>query len=730
MNQMLSEEQAARRVDELSKELRRHNKLYYIDDQPEISDAEYDKLLHELEELESSYPNLRTSDSPTQTVGSAIKTSFKPIKHYKPMLSLESKVEREIVEDFLRRLNDQGLKDTRLIAQPKIDGLSVELEYRGGLFWQGSTRGDGITGEDITPNLRTIMDIPSRCNGRYSSRLIVRGEVFMDRHGFIELNKSLIERGLDTFANPRNAAAGSLRQMDPSITAQRPLKFFPFEVSNAVEFDLTSDENSLDLLEKIGFQIYHDHQHCGSGLDFLKKVHAEYEAQREKLPFEIDGIVIKVDELALREKMGARSRTPRWAIAWKFPPRQERTTVRDIIAQVGRTGKITPVALLDPVDVGGVTVSRATLHNYNEVLRLGVRVGDTVRVERAGDVIPRVAEVLPGPTVPPLSCPSCGTKLTRTLKTDEVIKQKTIDILGVKVRARVEGTLPSKSKSIKHEAASRVEETQPTVRFFLESQGADHICPNHFGCPAQALASITHFASRGAMDIEGLGPSRVEELMSLGFLSDAVSVYSLKAKQDELAALKGWGAQSTGNLINAIEETRGKTFDRFVFALGIPGVGEATARLLAQVYLSLKELIAAKQKELEKLETVGPEVATKIIEFFAEPKNKNAALKLYEEIRPAPAQKTGLGNLFAGRTVVFTGELQNLPRAQAEELVRNLGGKTAGSVSKNTSLVVAGPGAGSKLEKARQLGVKVIDEEEFQKLITENGPGPQGNLFS
>jgi DNA ligase (NAD+) len=407
MKKLDNEKNAAKRIDELSEELRRHNKLYYADNQPEISDAQYDDLLHELEELESRFPHLKAADSPSQTVGAPVKTSFEPVEHFKPMLSLESKVERAIVDDFLRRLKEAGADGATLVAQPKIDGLSVELEYGGGLFKQGSTRGDGAIGENITPNLRTVTDIPNRLRGKHLDRLVVRGEVFMDRQGFFALNKKLIGQGLEPFANPRNAAAGSLRQIDPSITATRPLSFFPFEVSNADELGLASDQDAIDLLEAAGFPVHRGHQHSGANRDFLEKLHADYQDQRGELPFEIDGLVIKVDDLALREKMGARSRTPRWAVAWKFPPRQELTTVRDIIAQVGRTGKITPVALLDPVDVGGVTVSRATLHNYNEVLRLGVRVGDTVRVERAGDVIPRVVEVQ--------NCPSiaCGLSVLR-----------------------------------------------------------------------------------------------------------------------------------------------------------------------------------------------------------------------------------------------------------------------------------------------------------------------------
>lgn len=711
---------AAQRIHELSEQLRRHNQLYYEEDRPEISDAEYDRLLRELEKLEAQFPQLKASDSPTQTVGAPIQTSFEAVEHYRPMLSIESKVDRTIVDEFLRRIKKAQPDETPLLAQPKIDGLSVELDYRGGLLWQGSTRGDGVTGEDITPNLRTMKDIPAQLMDQEFERVVVRGEVFMDRQGFLELNKGLLEQGLDPFANPRNAAAGSLRQIDPNITAQRPLKFFPFEISNASELGMTSDKDVLNFLQKAGFPTYENHQHWGYDREFLSKVHEDYQSSREELEFEIDGLVIKAADLALREKMGARSRSPRWVVAWKFPPRQEITTVREIVAQVGRTGKITPVALLDPVDVGGVTVSRATLHNYNEVLRLGVRVGDTVRVERAGDVIPRVAEVQPSPTLAPLACPSCGTKLIRTAKSEEVSRQKTIDILGTSVKVRVEKIL---GKAMKEAARGE------TVQVFLESEGADHICPNHFGCPAQVQASIIHFASRGAMDIEGLGPSRVEELMSLNLISDVASIYDLKDKKATLTELKGWGEQSATNLIEAIEDTRGKTMDRFIFALGIPGVGEATARLLAQQFSSLKELANAQQKELEKLDTVGPEVASKIVEFFAEDKNRSAAERLYREISPAPPKTRSTSKFFTGLTIVFTGELKKLTRDQAEETVRDLGAKTASSVSQKTGLVVAGTKAGSKLDKATKLGVKVIDEDEFLKILAQEERGGQGRLF-
>jgi DNA ligase (NAD+) len=729
MNTKPDEKNAAQRTYELSEELRRHNRLYYIENKPEISDLKYDGLLEELKELEAHFPQFKAADSPTQTVGSPIQTSFKPVEHYRPMLSIESKVDSVIVEDFVSRIEELQPNDAQLLAQPKIDGLSVELDYRSGLLWQGSTRGDGITGEDITPNLRTIKDILGQIKNNMFERVVIRGEVYMTRQGFHDLNKRLLENGIDPFANPRNAAAGSLRQLNPNITAQRPLRFFPFEISNATELGINNEKESFEFLDKAGLPVYSEHQHWGDSLDFLINIHAHYQSRREELPFEIDGLVIKIADLLLREKMGTRSRSPRWVVAWKFPPRQEITSVRDIVAQVGRTGKITPVALLDPVDVGGVTVSRATLHNYNEVLRLGVRVGDTVRVERAGDVIPRVAEVQPCPTLPPDSCPSCGTKLTRAVKTEEVSRQKTIDILGTSVQVRVEGRMSSKSSKSQGEPARNEKSQAPAAQVFLESEGADHICPNHFGCPAQVQASIIHFASRGAMDIEGLGPSRVQELMSLEFISEVTSIYDLKTKTDELAGLKGWGEQSANKLIEAIEQTRGQTLDRFIFALGIPGVGQATARLLAKRYVNLKELSTAPHKELEKIETIGPEVASKIIEFFSEPKNSKAAERLYNEIKPAPAKSTGTSRYFSGLTIVFTGELKKLTRSQAEEIVRGLGAKTSGSVSKNTGLVVAGPKAGSKLEKARKLGVEVIDEEEFLKRLSQEEDSGQARLF-
>jgi DNA ligase (NAD+) len=712
----LSQDQAARRIDQLSRELRRHNRLYYSDNAPEISDEAYDRLLAELQELERAFPGLALADSPTRTVGAPPQTSFAPVEHFRPMLSLESKVEEQIVGDLLRRLGEAGADDPELLVQPKIDGLSVELDYRQGLLHQGSTRGDGYTGEDITPNLRTIAEIPGALAGEPPERLVVRGEVFMARDRFVELNRSLVERGQEPFANPRNAAAGSLRQLDPGVTARRPLSFFPFEVVNAPELGLERDAQCLELMEEAGFDLRREHHRLGRGREFVAGRYRHYQDRREELAFEIDGLVIKADSLELRRLLGQRSRTPRWAAAWKFPARQEVTTVRDIAVQVGRTGKVTPVALLDPVEVGGVTVSRASLHNFDEVRRLGVRVGDRVRVERAGDVIPRVVKVLPPPTAPPTECPSCGTTLEKEKKSEEVIQQKTEKIFGTLVRVRVlrpqgEKTNNRKQTNLYPETDNQ-KETQK-ARVLFEKEMVNLLCPNHFACPAQVKESITHFASRGALDIDGLGPKRVQELMDKGFIGDVASIYRLHEKEGELGEMAGWGEKSARKLIESIESSKGKPFDKFIYALGIPSVGEVMARAIASKYPTLEKLLGASQKDFEKIEEVGPDVAAKLHDFLQYPKNLATVETLYDQIQPSPPKAVAADKAaFAGKTVVFTGALE-MAREEAQALVREQGGKATGSVSQSTDVVVAGPGAGSKLERARKLGVEVIDEDEF-----------------
>ncbi|MCB2187844.1 MAG: NAD-dependent DNA ligase LigA [Deltaproteobacteria bacterium] len=671
-------ETARRRIAELSAQLRRHSQLYYSLDQPAISDTAYDALFHELEDLEAAWPQLVQPDSPTQTVGAPVKTSFRPVTHHEPMLSLESKGEFAVVTDFLRRLHEAGLGDALLLAQPKIDGLSLELVYRSGMLAVAATRGDGVTGEDITPNVRTMDEVPAWLPGVEAPLVVVRGEAFLDRQGFLELNRGLVQEGQEGFANPRNAAAGSLRQQDPAVTATRPLKFFPFELVTARDLGLASDQEAMARLGEWGFPLREDHNHWGRGPDFAQEMHARYQQSRDELPFEIDGVVFKLDRLDERDQLGARTRTPRWAVAWKFPPRQELTLVQGVVNQVGRTGKITPVALLEPVDVGGVTVSRATLHNFGEVARLGVRVGDRVRVERAGDVIPRVVEVATegqprGPEVlPPERCPVCGTR--------------------------------------------------------VEAAGAYHLCPNTLGCPAQIQAALRHYAGREAMDIETLGPKRVAQLMEAGLLSDLPSLYRLESQRAKLTSLEGWGELSADNLLASIESTRGKPLERFLLALGMPGVGQATARDLARYFPDIAALQKARPEELARVPGVGPVVAAGVREFFDRPETAAAAQALYEEVQPTPpaqAADAAPGPL-AGQTVVFTGALTRFTRPEAEELVRRLGGKAAASVSARTSLVVAGPGAGTKAAKARELGVEVIDEDEFLRRVQAGGDSAGG----
>ncbi len=667
---------AAQRMDWLIREIRRHNLLYYQRDAPEISDAAYDELLAELRQLEERFPELKRKDSPTQTVGAPLKTSFAPVEHYRPMLSLDSSAEAGAVNVFLGRIQRNWPQGTELLIQPKIDGLSVELIYREGRLEVASTRGDGQVGEDITPNLLTIEQVPSRLGGSAPELVVIRGEVYMDRQGFLDLNRSLLEEGKEPFANPRNAAAGSLRQLDPRITAGRPLRFFPFEICNPQDLGLERDSQAREHFQSWGLPSHPEHWRLGWGMDFITQAHAWYQEHRGELPFEIDGVVIKVDRLDLRREMLTTARHPLWAMAWKFPPRLEKTVVRDIVVQVGRTGKLTPVALLEPVDVGGATVSRASLHNFGEVARLDVRVGDLVRIERAGDVIPYVRQVEKkarprGPALePPRHCPACGSAIVR--------------------------------------------------------EGAYHLCPNRLGCPAQVQAAIRHYAGRQAMDIEGLGPKRVAQLLERGLISDILSLYHLHRHRRELEKLEGWGSLSAANLLESIQASRGRPLDRFIFALGIPSVGQATARELAQGYQDLEALAQAGEEELCRVPGVIPKTAGRIRRFFQRPQTRSMALALYREVRPTPvARRQDERAPLAGCSVVFTGSLESLTRSQAESLVRRLGGRPTKTVSKKTAYVVVGTEPGSKARRARDLGVKILDEAGFLELVGGQRPAPE-----
>lgn len=688
----MSKDQARDRVAELSGELRRHNRLYYSQARPEISDAQYDRLLAELRALEERFSQLRASDSPTQTVGAAIATSFAPVTHFKPMLSLDSSADAAMAQGFLRRLERIKADSADLLVQPKIDGLSVELDYRQGLLHTGSTRGDGTTGEDITPNLREVDGIPGNLSGQWPQRVVVRGEVYMDRAGFIELNRGLVQAGKEPFANPRNAAAGSLRQQDPLVSASRPLSFFAFELVNAPELGVKSDRQANQLMAGWGFDAHEEHWQIGRGLDFLAASHQAYLEQREHLSFEIDGMVIKPDEFKWRELLPSKARHPLWAFAWKFPPRQEITILRGIAVQVGRSGKLTPVALLDAVDVGGVTVSRASLHNFDELDRLKVRVGDRVRIERAGDVIPKVAAVLEDVPAPPPQCPACGAKTER-------------------------------AKNIKKVAIYRVNKNiSPDQEIFtkrlrtIEEDGVDYICPNKLGCPAQIERSLVHFASRLAMDIEGLGPGRVRGLREAGLIDNVVSLYCLKDKRDSLADLKGWGDQSTDKLLDAIENSRGKALNRFYFGLGIPNIGEITAMVLAQRFKDLESLFGADKNELKKADLNTAQVIS-LTRFLANQANQAQLYDLFSQVKPGEVRRPVGGKLpFSDMSVVVTGKLITMTRQEATAVVQSQGGRAVSAVSKNTAFVVAGPAAkGKKIDRARQLNIPIVSEEEFLK---------------
>jgi DNA ligase (NAD+) len=660
---------AQKRIAALHEEIARHDYLYYALDAPEISDAGYDKLRKELEALEGEFPDLVTSDSPTQRVGASPRDDLPSVRHLKPMLSLESVMNADDAHEFDRRMKKGlGGDDVSYVVEPKFDGLSVELVYEDGALARGATRGDGTVGEDITPNIRTIRAVPLRLRAARPPRLVsIRGEAIMPLAPFRDLNRWMTERELPAFANPRNAAAGSLRQLDSRITAERPLSFFAYEImtiAGAEPPDTHAEE--LELLSTWGFRVDTHWKICRT-IDEAISFHAGLAASRDDLPFEIDGVVIQIDSKMDREILGFRSRSPRWAIALKFEPRKEVTTVEDIVVQVGRTGKLTPVALLRPVDVSGVTVSRATLHNAGEVAKKDIRVGDTVRIERAGDVIPAVVERIPRKGARratafamPAACPVCG--------------------------------------------AAVVEE------------GAYHFCTGGLSCPAQLKRGIAHFASKGALDIEGLGAKTVAALVDRGLVSSVPDIYRLDAAA--LLGLEGFAEKSAANLIEAIESSKKVALDRFLYALGIRNVGEHVAAVLAGHYGSLDAVMGAAEEDLLTIREIGPEVARSVSGFFADRKTKALVAELRRlGLAVADVSRTQSPLPLSGKTFVFTGTLEHFTREEAERLVQSLGGRAASSVSAKTSYVVAGAEPGSKLAKAEKLGVAVLSEKEFKKLL-------------
>lgn len=660
------------RMAQLREEINHHNYLYYVLDAPEIPDSEYDRLLRELQALEAEHPELITPDSPTQRVGAAPVKAFGSVRHSLPMLSLDNAFDEGEVSSFDRRVRERLAVDAvEYVVEPKLDGLAISLRYEKGLLVQAATRGDGVTGEDVTHNVRTIPTVPLKLMGSgWPEVLEVRGEVYMPKAGFEAFNERARARGEKEFVNPRNAAAGSLRQLDPRITAERPLALYCYGVGEVSDDLLPNNHFAiLEQLKQWGFCINPEIR-VVKGVEGLLHYFAMIGAKRSELPYEIDGVVYKVNDLEQREVLGFVSRAPRWAVAHKFPAQEEMTTVLDIEVQVGRTGAVTPVARLEPVFVGGVTVSNATLHNADEVQRKDVRVGDAVIVSRAGDVIPRVVGVVlskrPADTVPfkmPHKCPICDS---------DVIKP--------------EG-----------EAVAR--------------------CSGGLYCPAQRKEAIKHFAARRAMDIEGLGDKLIEQLVDSEMVHDPADLYSLT--QAQLAAMERMGDKSAANIIAALEQSKETTLARFLFALGIREVGEATAQALANEFGNLLAIEHASDERLQQTPDVGPVVAAHIHAFFRQPHNLDVINKLVtagvhwpDVEKPAAAAQP-----LTGKIVVLTGTLETLSRDQAKERLQALGAKVAGSVSKKTSFVVAGAEAGSKLAKAEELGVEIMDEAALLGLL-------------
>lgn len=656
------------RISELRDLIHYHNTRYYGLDDPEISDAEFDRLMRELFELEQQFPEFVTADSPTQRVGGAPAEAFPPAPHTVPMLSLDNALNEEEFLAFDQRTRRALGSDEEIeyVCEPKLDGLAVELVYIDGLFTLGSTRGDGYTGEEITRNLRTIKSIPLKLNNAVPGRLEVRGEVILGIREFAALNRLRQERGEPLFANPRNAAAGSLRQLDARITASRPLAIFCYGIGQADALPFTAHSGMLDQFKRLGLRVNPLIKRV-RGAGAVLAYHRAMSERREQLPYEIDGIVVKVDSVAHQEELGARSRSPRWAIAFKFPARQEVTQVLDIQVQVGRTGALTPVAIMQPVQVGGVTVSRATLHNQDEIERKDIRIGDWVVVQRAGDVIPEIVKVVDSrrtgserPFLMPENCPVCG---SRTVRPED-------------------------------EAARR--------------------CIN-LSCLAQIKERIFHFAAKHAMEIDGLGEKLIDQLVEAGLVRDAADLYGLTREQ--LAGLDRMADKSAANVIAAIAASRTRPLERLLFALGIRHVGEHVARLLVEAFGSMERLMNARAEELMQVHEIGPQVAESVTSFFAMPENVKVIERLRQAgVEMAPSRGVN-GDLLAGQTFVLTGTLSSYTREEAEKLILALGGRPASSVSSKTSYVIAGEAAGSKLNKARALGIPVLTEAEFIEMI-------------
>jgi DNA ligase (NAD+) len=670
-----SEAEAANRLMRLAKEIARHDKLYHDQDAPEISDADYDALVRENRELEERFPHLVRADSPSKRLGAAPSGALAKVAHARPMLSLENAFSAEEVEEFVTRVKRflalPADAFVAMTAEPKIDGLSCSLRYEKGALVLAATRGDGAVGEDVTANVRTITDIPQHVADA-PDVLEVRGEVYMSKADFEALNERQEASGGKIFANPRNAAAGSLRQKDPSITASRPLRFLAHGWGELFEPLADTQFEAMKRIESFGIPVTELLVRCNSPAEMLAHYRA-IEHARADLPFDIDGVVYKVDRLDLQERLGFVARAPRWGLAHKFPAEKAETTLEAIDIQVGRTGKLTPVGRLTPVGVGGVIVANVTLHNRDEIQRLGLRVGDRVRIQRAGDVIPQVVENLtrddPRPAYEfPARCPMCDSEAV-------------------------------------------AEEGEVDVR-----------CTGGLICPAQRFERLRHFVSRGALDIEGLGEKSIAEFIELGWLNAPADIFRLRSRRADLLGREGWKEKSVDNLLAAIEAKRQPDGPRFLFGLGIRHVGIVTARDLLKCFATVEELRRAAlsergEAELSSVQGVGPVVAEALVDFFHEAHNREALDDLLSEVSPQPFVSDAKQTEWSGKTIVFTGSLETMSRDEAKAQAERLGARAAGSVSAKTDLVVAGPGAGSKLKKAEELGIRVVNEAEWAEIV-------------
>jgi len=663
-----------KKIEALREKIRHHEYLYYVLDNPEISDQEFDRLMQQLKDLEAEHPSLVTADSPTRRVGGKPREGFVKVRHSSQMLSLDNTYNEEELRGWERRVHDlSGRKDVDYVCELKLDGMSLALVYEDGKLLRGVTRGDGTVGEDVTLNVRTVRSIPLSVDrdklkkAGIPANFEVRGELLMPTASFKKVNEERERNGLPTFANPRNFTAGTVRQLDPNITAARRMDFFPYILLENGRTYFDRHWETLTALDKAGFKV-NQYRKLVHSMDEVWEFIQQWEGKRDSLPYEIDGIVVKVDRTALQDELGFTGKAPRWAIAYKYAARAGITKLENVRWQVGRTGKLTPVAELAPVAIGGTTVRNATLHNMDEIGRLGVKIGDWVQVERGGDVIPKVAKVIDDDSHPrgkqeieaPEKCPVCGTKVVRT-----------------------EGEV-------------------------------DYRCVNA-NCPAKLVGTILHFASRGVMNIDGMGESLVNQLIERGLVKNVADIYDLTKK--DLLSLERFADKSAQNILDEIENSKNLPLERVIYGLGIRMVGERTAQFLAEHFGSMESLAAASVEELQNVGEVGPKIAESIAEFFSNPANKKLVERLGKAGLAFQGQKKERGTKLAGKTFVLTGTLAKFTRDEAKKMIEDAGGRVSGSVSKKTDYVVAGSDAGSKLDKAKDLSVPVIDEKEMEKLL-------------